>query len=163
MFSTHPHQRLIVRLVPIITILLLSVCSCSSGSNFDRDIQSAEMALANGDMSVARSVADHLFQGPDSTGLSATRLARLSMVYIRLAEHPDYTDMAANAVNCYRRAYELDPDSARIFYENLSPEQLPTAEFLYHLVSSGEAEYNIESEYPDSLTGEEPATELSEP
>lgn len=137
-------------LLPVAAVMLL-MCACTGGGGFDEEIQSAEMALAAGDMRVARSVADHLLQGPDSTGLSASRLARLSMVYIRLAEHPDYTEMAANAVNCYRKAYELNPDSARAYYDNLDPEQVPTAEFLYHLVSSGDAEYDG-SDYPDSLT-----------
>lgn len=126
--------------------LLLSACTSHSGT-VEQELQTAETALTAGQMQTARSAADHLTQTADSAELTASMLARLSMVYIRLAEHPDYTDMAVSAVNCYRKAFELNPDSAKVYFDNLDPEQTPTAAFLYHMVSSGDADYDI-GDYP---------------
>lgn len=145
-------KNIIHRASALAAVSILALSACTGRNSFDSELRTAETAIAEGDMQAALSVAAHLAGRADTARLSATELARLSMVYIRLAEHPDGTEMAANAVNSYIKAYETDPDSARIYFESLSPEQVPTAEFLYHLVTSGDADYDTgDHEMPDSL------------
>lgn len=130
----------------------LDSCSSSSVKDFDNTLRDAEMAVAAGDMVSARSVAETFTNDSTSVShLSVTQLCRLSLVYMQLAEQPGYSDFMANAANCYHRAYELNADSAQIFFTRLvPPDQIQYARNLEHIVKAGEAEYD-HSDPSDSL------------
>lgn len=134
------------------TIFGLGSCSSSSVKDFDNSLRDAEMAVAAGDMVSARSVAETFTNDTSAVShLSAIQLCRLSLVYMQLAEQPGYSDFMANAANCYHRAYEVNADSAQIFFTRLVPaDQIQYARNLEHIVKAGEAEYD-HSDPSDSL------------
>ena len=53
------------------------------------------MATANGDMTAARSVASHIVGNENLSDMPASQLARLSIVYMQLAD-TDSTDIQSN-------------------------------------------------------------------
>ncbi len=119
-----------------VLMALLPSCSASSAEGVEHDIQQAEMAVAQGDMKAARSVADHLTHGRDYVDLSPRQLARLSLVYMQIADNGDAGGNVSMAADCYRKAFEADRDSAAAFYSNVRPEHIPYAVMLTSIVKS---------------------------
>ncbi len=132
--------------------------ACSSGSSIEEDLRAAEMALANGDMQAAESATRHVVGSENFSGLNSTQLARLSLVYIQMADSLDRETNVGQAANCYRRAFEANRDSAAEFYSTLPADQMPYAMLLRALaqprdtVWSGEDDvFPIDSLAIDSL------------
>ena len=134
-------------------LLGLTLAACSHSSAED-SLRSAEMALANGDMRAAESAADHVVGSENLAGLSSTQLARLSMVYIQLADSMDREDNVGQATNYYRMAYSADPDSAGEYFSTLNADKVPYAMMLRTLAQSNDSTslHDDSFRYPDSLT-----------
>lgn len=141
----------------LLLVAFLTSCGSSTASAED-EIRRAEMALAEGDMTTAHSVADKLSSGENLSGLSAKQLARLSMVYMQLADSEGNSDLAANGADCYRRACKISTDSVEEFCRNLPPENAQTAALLQHLVSTADASYSFEDS--DSTAAAEAEKEI---
>lgn len=114
---------------------LTAVCAlipgaCSSGSSLEDDLRTAEMAIANGDMVSAESATKHIVGSENLSGLTSRQLARLSMIYIQMADSLDREDNMGQAANYYRRSFEANCDSAIEFYSSLPPQHLPYAMML---------------------------------
>lgn len=128
----------------LITALLLITASCSAPAGEVVDtIRDAEQAIARGDMKAAQSAGDYILGTENYSGLSATQLARLSMVYMQLADSVDQTANIKKAADLYDRAQSLNADSAAEFYNNLAPDQLQ-----YYAAMS---EYSARRKSPVSL------------
>ncbi|MDE5799421.1 MAG: hypothetical protein K2H74_00175 [Paramuribaculum sp.] len=147
-------QRLYYLLIATI-LLLTASCSLTSGEVVD-NLRDAEQAIARGDMKAAQSAGDYILGDENFSGLSASQLARLSMVYMQLADSVDQTSNIRKAADLYDRAQSLDADSAAEVYNNLPPDQLQ-----YYAAMS---EYSANRKSPvslDSLPEEDEAMELN--
>lgn len=139
-----------------ITLLgIVAVAGCGNSSDAGQQLRDAELALAEGDMTAARSVADKML-GPSSLqGLSAIQLARLSMVYMHMAEEEnDNTALVATAGDLYRRACRANADSAEAYYSSLSAADEMLAAQLSHIVAATDSAGVLpvdEPVYTDSL------------
>ncbi len=140
--------------VPVAVIALVFIGSaCGGAAETENAIRDAEMALANGDMEVATSVADHITNSSaDASNLSATQLARLSIVYAQLAEFSNDDTNTAVAVNYCRAALKENADSTEAYYSQLPPDQVGYARALMLIVQNIENPRDIsESIEPDSM------------
>ncbi|MDE6382948.1 MAG: hypothetical protein K2K79_01200 [Paramuribaculum sp.] len=147
-------QRLYYLLIATI-LLLTASCGLTSGEVVD-NLRDAEQAIARGDMKAAQSAGDYILGDENFSGLSASQLARLSMVYMQLADSVDQTSNIRKAADLYDRAQSLDADSAAEVYNNLPPDQLQ-----YYAAMS---EYSASRKSPvslDSLPEEDEAMELN--
>lgn len=128
--------------------MCLAFSACSGSSDIESQIREAEMATAKGDMTAARSVASHLVGNENLSDMPASQLARLSIVYMQLAD-TDSTDIQSNvstAAGLYRRAYEADADYASLYYSTLPPDKLPYARLLSILVGNIDNPYDMASD-----------------
>lgn len=128
----------------VCALFCLLAMSCGPG-NIDTEIQSAEMAIARGDITAATSIANHLCDNRNLSDLSAKQLARLSMVYMQLADSADVDSNVATAADLYNRAYEMNADSAESYFASLPSDQIPYAMILSSIKESRTAHY------PDSM------------
>ncbi len=128
----------------IFSLLCVAAVSCGPG-NIDTELQSAEMAIAGGDIAAATSIAGHLCDDRSLTELSAKQLARLSIVYMQIADSVDVDGNVATAADLYNRAYEVDADSAENYFMSLPSDKIPYAMILSSIKNSRTAYY------PDSL------------
>ena len=135
-----------MKLINSLTVVLLMALaiSCSSKVSPEEDIRRAEMAIAQGDMEVASSVASHLTSEPALSSMSASQLARLSMVYMQLSEedNDDAGTNVATATDCYRRAFKADADSAGQYFSSLPSEQAQYGMMLSAIVGNQDNPYN---------------------
>lgn len=128
----------------ICALLCVVAASCGPG-DVEAELQSAEMAIARGDMMAATSIADNLCNGENFTNLSAKNLARLSMIYMQIADSADVDSNVSTATDLYNRAYEINADSAECYFQSLPSEKIPYAIILSTLKESRMVHY------PDSL------------
>lgn len=105
--------------ITLTIIALAFMCSCHGDHSISEDVATAELAMATNDVEATREICDNLFGKEDKSGISATEWARLSILYMQLNERTDDPEVIEYATQCYREAFKNNPDSARIFYENL--------------------------------------------
>lgn len=121
---------------------LTILASCGRGDAQASDaIREAEAATALGDMETARSVAMRITD-ENLSQLSAGELARLSLVYMQIADSTDRENSIASATDLYRRAFEADPDSAQAYYSDLGPDYYPYVALLKTLTGKIDNPYN---------------------
>ena len=133
----------------IMTIASLAAISCTGERRASDDLREAEMAIADGDMTVARSVADRLLGSVDTDSLSARELARLSIVYMRMAEEEnDNTALVATAADLYRHACRENADSAAEYYNSLDQNGEALASRLHHIVVATDSATAIPDDIP---------------
>ncbi len=138
-------------------MLLLSACNSSADSTCIDDLRDAEAAVALGDMEAAKSVASHIIGSGNMSRLPAKELARLSLIYMQIADSTDRESSIAQATDLYRQAYKTDPDSASAFYSDVNPDMYPYVTMLKTLVGHLENPYNPESEnFDDSVAARLP-------
>lgn len=128
------HFYLTLSLAAMLTAL--TGCGGDAIEKNDADIREAEMAISQGDMRVAESVANHVLGSADTSALTPSQFGRLSMVLMQIADSVDQGDHVALAARCYRKAYDANADSARSFYANVAPEHVSHAVMLATLVGS---------------------------
>ena len=131
--------------------VFLTLGACSGSSDIDSQLRRAEMATAQGDMTAARSVAVHIVGNENLSGLPASQLARLSIVYMQLADADtvDHQSTVSTAASLYRKAFEANPDSAMRFFSTLTPDKLPYAQMLSTLVGNIDNPYDMASDTLD--------------
>ena len=125
-------NRLLTYFITACLTTIASACSGISADNVEQMIREAESAVANGDMTAAQSVAAHLTDDSNLQNLSATQAARLSMIYMQMAETLDNTDNANSdmATDLYDKAFQINPDSAPAYYSSVEPEMYQYVETL---------------------------------
>ncbi len=129
--------------------------SCTGTGNAELDLRSAEMAVAQGDMTAAKSIASHIVD-KNLSDMPASQLCRLSIVYMQMADSTDVDNNVAMATKLYRKAYETDADSAGMFYSGLSPDNMQYAAMLSSLVGNIDNPYDafrdsIEEAHADTI------------
>lgn len=129
-------------LTVIITAIIMALTTTSCQENRDQTneaLRDAEMALDQGDMRTAASVTQHLVGDKNLSGLTPRQLGRLSLIYMQLADSSDHSNQSehiSSATACYRKAYELDKDSAAEFYNQVSPEHTSRVMMLSNISES---------------------------
>lgn len=89
--------------------------------------------------------------------MSAAQLCRLSVMFLRLSEQSREQENTAAAVECYRAANRISPDSVTLYFNDLPVEDLQYMAILRSLTSSTNAEsdttaiVNEADEIPDSI------------
>lgn len=122
--------------VSFVAGLFSAACSTRSADEFNSDLRQAEMAVAHGDMKVASSVVESITDGRNLSDLSATQLARLSMVYMQMADESNPEVNTAMATDMYRRAFKASPDSAEAYFSSLPFDKMQYANMLHTLTNS---------------------------
>jgi len=103
---------------------------------FDARLSETEAALSRGEMNVAASLAAHLAGDYDLDKVSATQLARLSLVYMQMADESDEGENTAMATDLYRRAYNMSADSAAEYFARVPFEKMQYVNMLHTLTQS---------------------------
>lgn len=112
-----------------LAVVLASACSGTmSRESVEETIYQAEKAVARGDMAAARNVVSYV--AVDTSILTATQMARLSMVYMQMADSLEQETNTNIAVDFYDMAFRTDADSASLFYRCIEPERLQYVETL---------------------------------
>ena len=132
--------------------------ACSSQVNVKEQIALAETAIVEEDAESTRRYCDRLLADSAAyRSLEATDMARLSILYMQINERTDDHEAVDIAADCFRDAFLLDADSARIYYESLTPDNLKYAMALSSIVSSMDNPHRLDllgeesSEFADSL------------
>lgn len=134
----------------IIGCCILSGCSHTSSSAL---AQQAEKALNSGDAARARELCDEAMTAEDTDQLSATQLAQLSLIYMKIADKDDHDDgeTVGLAVNAYERAMDTSPDSALLYYSSVNYNDTRHVKMLLSVIRG--------LELPDSCLTDEPKTD----
>lgn len=144
-------------LLPALTAALLSgIVSCTGSTNFDDELTEASTAIEQGDYATAQSLCDNLYK-KKSSAQTASQLGRLSILFMDLSnsgETDSQTDNIMAAIQCYLSAYDLNPDSAMIFYESLYAIDNDRAEALSLITRS------MTGQRPVEVSDEEPSDTL---
>lgn len=136
----------------LLSVLIPALYACTQPSTLEDELRNAEMSIANGDMQAAASATEHIVGNRNLSDLSARQLARLSIIYMQMADSLDREDSVGQATQCYRQAYEANSDSAITFYSGLNPDKMRYAVMLRALATPRDSSYNSDyEEYPDSI------------
>ncbi len=105
------HLRILLYAIVIAAACAMAGCSRTSALECARQAQGA---LDSGDTARARELCDEAMTAKDSDGLSASQLAPLSLIYMKIAACADHDDGApvGMAVNAYQRAIAMPPHTA---------------------------------------------------
>lgn len=102
---------------------LTIACGCSDkATEAANRLAEAQDAIAVNDVDAAIHILHNLNDLKDEKGLTVSQLGRMSILYMQLTDRTDDSDNVDYAVNCYREAFALNPDSARAFYSSLPRE-----------------------------------------
>lgn len=106
-----------------IIAIALSCMSCHDSHSIAEDVATAELALANDDVSATREICDKLVTThEEKSSIAANEWGRLSMLYMQLNERTDDPEVVELAAQCYKEAFKVNPDSASAYYQNLPVE-----------------------------------------
>lgn len=133
----------------IAALAAVIIAACSGNAGVSEQVREAEQAVIDGDIVGARDMADRLVADSNLDDMSATGLARLSMVYMQVAdEENDNSALVATAADLYRRACRADADSAKAYYASLPPDQQALASHLFHIVTATDSASVMPAEEP---------------
>ncbi len=136
-------------ILSLLLVAALFLVSCDGGKSIADKVADAELAMSEEDVASTRSIADDILSHrPNNGGISATELARLSILYMQINERTDDSESVELAADCYREAFEANADSAAAFYHNLPVDQLKYAMVLASIVHSADKPDGIDG-YPD--------------
>lgn len=143
-------------IIPALAGFLLSACSDST--SVSERVAAAEMAYAAEDVASTRRIIDDIMSDPAAKGsVTATELARLSILYMQLNDRTDDHEAVDLAADCYREAYLADADSAAYYYNHLPADNQKYAMALASIVHSMDNPKSLhditeqDREFPDSI------------
>lgn len=111
--------------------------SCGGESSVDKSIGDAEIALIENDYGSAATTAEKIAATAGEPGyMTARQAARLSIIYMQLADHANEDTNTAIAVNYCREALKENSDTAEAFYAQLPPDQIAYGRTLMALVQN---------------------------
>lgn len=114
------HSNLI-KFIYVISLSVAAVLASCSGSSAASLAQEAQEALDSGDAAQAHALCDKAMTAADAKQLSASQLAQISLIYMKIADNDIHDDgeTVGLAVNAYERAMEVSPDSALLYYSSV--------------------------------------------
>lgn len=116
------------------TAAIMAACTPQSTES---QLRQAEDAIIAGNITAATSVARHLTTPEAMQKLSATQAARLSLVYMQIADSTDYDSNIATAVELYRHAMHTGPDSAHHYFQSIPSDKIPHLIILQNISHPG--------------------------
>lgn len=132
----------------LILLIFIAFASCSSGSEEKVDhIAQLEAAVDSSRYDEAVKIIDEQFGTPVTDTMDATRLARLSIVYMRLRDAIDRSDSQAwaqRAAQIYGRAIAADSVAAIEFYNNVPAERVENVQVMRQLYYAPEQHKQLE-------------------
>lgn len=128
----------------------IMLAGCAATSTVD-DIADAQSLLEGGDTESAQEICDIILARTDSATVGPRAYGMLSLTYMRLAETSNQDDNIANAAISYRRAYNLDADSAAAYYGSLSGDDLMRLSMLSTIARSFGRVHEVIPEVTDSF------------
>ena len=129
--------------------------ACGESESVADQISSAELALANENVSATRELCGDILEQKDRAGMEATQMARLSILYMQLNERTDDPNDVEYAVQCFRDAYKINSDSAKAYYSSLPYDQEKYAMTLSTIVHTRDNPKDIPDEHDCDPTEEE--------
>lgn len=145
-----------------VSILLLTagltLGSCGPSDSVSDKIASAELAMANENVSSTREICQDVLHDQSRTAIEATQMARLSILYMQLNERTDDPEDVELAVQCFREAYKINPDSATAFYRSLPVDQDKYAMTLAAIVHTLDNPQEIPTDHDCDIDSAEMAT-----
>ncbi len=130
------------------TCMLIVFSACSSESNHNESLDNAQISIENNDYRTARSICDEVYVSESkSESKDAELMARLSVLYMKLADHNEMTDKEDNldyAYECYEQAFDIDSTKAKNYYLSLGVEDMPQVALLESIVRNSKV-------HPDSV------------
>ncbi|MBQ4345141.1 MAG: hypothetical protein IJC40_04490 [Muribaculaceae bacterium] len=121
----------------LLVTLLMVLVSCSENQSQDTaaSLAYAEASIAAQNYEAAQNTCDSLMQV--TTDLYATQWCHLSIIYMKLADVniSREEENTAVATRCYNKAFDINKDSAEIYYSALSPEEYAHYDMLTKLVN----------------------------
>lgn len=130
------------------------LASCGESESLADQISSAELALANENVSATRELCSDIFKHKNRGGIEATQMARLSILYMQLNERTDDPNDVEYAVQCFRDAYKINRDSAQSYYSSLPYDQEKYAMTLSTIVHTLDSPRDIPDEHDCDPTGD---------
>ena len=128
--------------------MLLIYGACTSESNHKESLDNAQISIENNDYRTARSICDEVYESElRKESKDAELMARLSVLYMKLADHNEMTDKEDNldyAYECYEQAFDIDSVKARNYYMSLGIEDMPQVALLESIVRNSKV-------HPDSI------------
>jgi tetratricopeptide (TPR) repeat protein len=112
-------KKLREMIIAAATGLLALTAACGPATSTADELSTAEQAIETKHYDAALKICDKLSAMAESQQLSASELARLSIIYMRLSETDNDHDCVGQATQTYLRAYAANADSARAFYAAL--------------------------------------------
>lgn len=146
----------IYKLLYILSIVALTtITGCSADSTIDEKLNAARDYIETSNYESAQIICDNLKAQLSGTSQSANAetFARLSLLYMKLADADDRQDNVGLAYSCYEEAFRLDSANAAEFYAGASVDDMPLVSILSSIASivsnrGKEQRYNYE---PDSI------------
>ena len=122
----------------------VAMAPCIPSTNYKESLDSAQISIESEDYRMARSICDEVFdQQMDSEEGDASVLARLSILYMKLADHNEMTGREDNldyAYECYEKAFSIDSLEAREYYKNIGIDDMPQMVLLESIVKSSKVD-----------------------
>lgn len=114
----------------VAAILLTAACSQITREEIETSLREAEMSVASGDMEVATSVGRHLMSDDNVKHLSATDLARLSVMYMQMADNGNADENTDVASDLYNKAMAVSADSVSAYFQSLPSDKMQYVDML---------------------------------
>lgn len=140
----HLSHLLIATLICALT-LLTGACSSSASTDIDQTLNTAETAIMQGDIATAASAAAHLGSS-NYAGMSARQLARLSIIFMQIADSVDNEANVQAATELFRLAIEQNEDSANAYFRMLPSEKTQYHMMLSSIVANQDHPYDLEAD-----------------
>ncbi|MCM1076771.1 MAG: hypothetical protein NC411_05375 [Bacteroides sp.] len=134
---------------------LLSVACGNDANSITDKISSAELALANENVSATREICSEILNGKTRSGIEAKQMAQLSILYMQLNERTDSPEDVELAVQCFREAFKINSDSAKAYYASLPYDQDKYAMTLSTIVHTLDNPHEIPAEHDCIPTDED--------
>lgn len=103
--------------------MMIGISSCGNVERVSDRVAAAETAMAEQNLEFSRHLCDEITGEKRQDDISAGEYARLSILYMHFYEADDDSGALDTAVECYRKAIELNADSARAVYSALPAEE----------------------------------------
>lgn len=111
--------------------------ACGGESSVDKSLSEAETAIMENNFATASKMAEGISTSAGEPGyVTARQAARLSIIYMQLADHENEDTNTAIAVNYCREALEVNTDSAEAYYASVPSDQTAYVSALMAIVQN---------------------------
>lgn len=111
--------------ISIAILSAIGLAACSHGASPNELFAAADSMMTVGDYNGAQKICDELqsYAFDNRKPLSVAQTGHLALLYLSLSEaneNADQIDNITTATKCYMKAFEMAPDSAVAYFQNLT-------------------------------------------